>query len=232
MQYFLSTVKAVPALNRPSASIAGSATPAASPAGDSSSPCCFASSAVPSRCANLRRPGGQPRQAAASGLVRRSAALDAGLRQPATPLADLRNRLSAAAGEVPRRGAGPQVPFQKQAAESGRQRHRPVRLAVRLGPVPAHQTPSNCIWCSTTTAICPASASSPTARRPTWRRPARCCSTPARSWSSTALQRLRLVRRAERAGRFLCHAIEARGRLEVANSARCRAAPQACAATK
>ena len=74
----------------------------------------------------------QPRQAAASGLVRRSAALDAGLRQPATPLADLRNRLSAAAGEVPRRGAGPQVPFQKQAAESGRQRHRPVRLAVRL----------------------------------------------------------------------------------------------------
>ena len=29
----------------------GSATPAASPAGDSSSPCCFASSAVPSRCA-------------------------------------------------------------------------------------------------------------------------------------------------------------------------------------
>ncbi len=34
------------------------------------------------------------RQAAAPGLVRRTAALDAGLRQPATPLADLRNGLS------------------------------------------------------------------------------------------------------------------------------------------
>ena len=135
-----------------------------------------------------RRPGGQPRQAAASGLVRRSAALDAGLRKPATPLADLRNRLSAAAGEVPRRGAGPQVPFQKQAAESGRQRHRPVRLAVRLGPVPAHQRRRQAA-----SGARPRRLFAQLLRRhrrqdaPTWRRPARCCSTPARSWSSTAV---------------------------------------------
>ena len=129
-------------------------------------------------CGGLAASQGKPRHL---GLFRRSAALDAGLRQPATPLADLRNRLSAAAGEVPRRGAGPQVPFQKQAAESGRQRPSTCAPRCSIGPSSgAPKAPSSCIWCSTTTAICPASASSPTARRPTWRRPARCCSTPAR----------------------------------------------------
>ena len=136
------------------------------------------------------------------------------------PWADLRNRLSAAAGEVPRRGAGPQVPFQKQAAESGRQRHRPVRLAVRLGPFPAHQRRRQAASGARPRRLSAQllrghrrqdarpGAGPPDVVRPRHDRGLR-----------PRLQRLRLVRRAERAGRFLCHPIEARGRLRGSRTA-------------
>ena len=91
---------------------------------------------------DLRRAGQRGREVAASGVAGSPEAIDAGLRQSTSAVATLSDRVRAVAGEMPGRGgpAGRQdVSVQEQTDEPGRQRDRPVVVAVRLGEVSADQ---------------------------------------------------------------------------------------------
>src|SRR5213593_4311544 len=64
----------------------------------------------------------------------------AGLCQRASALAALPGRVRGVAAPLPAPGSGPaEVPVQEQAGQSGLDGDRPVRDALRLGPLPADQ---------------------------------------------------------------------------------------------